>query len=314
MKRQYGGCEDGGRYRACLIEGLKASKTCVFEVDCENRRCTVFENAEDIFGLAGACILHDVRSFSRRSRWEYEKACADYFSLPDEAAVIHKAFNKIRQGECAVYEARMKARDSEPVWCRLQLKPLVKNGVMVRLTGTIVNIGDIKSQTEMLMHQSMRDLSTGLYNKATTVRMIRDTLQHAAGDTHALFVVDLDDFKTANDTFGHFTGDEIIQHVGEHLQCLFRRNDIIGRFGGDEFLVLMKHIPCKEAAVRKAAQLLEEDNPCAVGKSIGVAFYPEDGQDFNTLFRHADKALYRAKAVKNTYVLYGDASSRLCPL
>lgn len=315
MKRQYQNSIDSERYRACLIGGLKASQTCVFEIDCRTWQCTVLENAEDVFGIPGPEILCGLQPIRRRSLREYEADCVACFVHPEDADTVLEAFQKARRGQPAVCEARIKAGPTEPVWCRLRLVPFMEKGILNRLMGAIMNIGDIKSQTEKLMHQSMRDLSTGLYNKATTVRLIRDTLQHTDdGDAHALFVVDLDDFKTANDTFGHFTGDEVIQHVGEHLQCLFRRNDILGRFGGDEFLVLMKHIPCKEAAVRKAAQLLEKDNPCAVGKSIGIAFYPEDGEDFGTLFCHADKALYQAKAIKNTYVLYGGARSRLCPV
>lgn len=130
----------------------------------------------------------------------------------------------------------------------------------------------------------------------------------------AFFLIDIDNFKNVNDTLGHAKGDEVIHEISQRIISLFRSDDILGRIGGDEFVVFMKHTP-KDVAERKAILLCEalrmelsNTKECVlVSATIGIALSPTDGLDFITLYQHGDEALYRIKNEgKNNYGFYGE--------
>ena len=119
----------------------------------------------------------------------------------------------------------------------------------------------------------------------------------------ALLVIDLDDFKRINDSLGHVVGDRLLQQVAERLKECVRETDTIGRLGGDEFVILLTDIPDVGAAERVAQKILArfeepvviDENKLGVTFSIGASLYPEDGEDFDTLLKKADAAMYSAK-------------------
>ena len=133
------------------------------------------------------------------------------------------------------------------------------------------------------------------------------------GERAGLLVLDLDNFKMVNDTYGHLYGDAFLARVGTSLRRLFRPSDVIGRIGGDEFLILMKAIPSETMLRERCEQLLvtfrelfEDMAPnLDVSFSVGAAVVPDHGTNYNDLFKHADEALYRTKSNgKNGYKLY----------
>lgn len=288
------------RYKERLLIGLKAAKICVFEVDLKSQLYTFFENAEDIFEVSGEIILKEVESFSSLSPSDYQKEVLNYFAHPDDFDTIKKAFQSIFKGLPMTYEARMKAGDTEFVWCKLDVQPIIEGGIPVRMIGVITDISSLKSFTQALENKTMLDV----YHKAAVESLICEALSSAVDKSHALMVIDLDNFKKANDVYGHLIGDSIIKSVSNHLKRIFRHSDIIGRFGGDEFIVLMKNITNLEDVLSKARQILISDNPYQVTKSIGISLFPDNGNDYETLFYYADIALYDAKKTKNTYVLF----------
>ena len=118
----------------------------------------------------------------------------------------------------------------------------------------------------------------------------------------ALFIIDLDHFKEANDTFGHQYGDRILVEFAVTIRHLFRIQDCVGRFGGDEFIVMIagpltNEIICKKAVqIQDAAKGTEvEGKIVGISASIGIAIAPLHGKDYETLFKQADKALYCVK-------------------
>ena len=176
------------------------------------------------------------------------------------------------------------------------------DGKIIRSIGILLDIDDRKRETIRLRYRSERDSLTGLYNKAACFANISDYLkQGGANRIHAVLMIDFDDFKTVNDTFGHQYGDAILSGIGKGMRRLFRESDVVGRIGGDEFLVFMKDL-VDEAIVREKASalcnLFRELYPLEKGKisgSVGVAFYPKDGRSYEELLRKADLALYGAK-------------------
>ena len=153
---------------------------------------------------------------------------------------------------------------------------------------------------------------TKIYNARTARQQAETYLRHFT-EGCALLIVDLDDFKQINDHYGHMFGDEVLVKAAETIKNLFRSLDIVGRIGGDEFLVLMKDISDQEIVRKRCEQLNEEFHEIykehlgenRLSCSIGVAFSPSHGDSYVELFHCADKALYEAKALgRDQYVFY----------
>lgn len=159
------------------------------------------------------------------------------------------------------------------------------------------------------------DLLTGLTNKLATERKIKEYMAQNPTSQSMLFVLDVDNFKKINDTMGHAFGDEVLRSLGQQIGAIFRATDIIGRIGGDEFMIFLKGVSDKES-VRKEAKKVEyffknfqagEYVKYAATASIGVAIFPQEGNDFETLYKAADQGLYKAKKRgKNQLAFYKD--------
>ena len=157
-----------------------------------------------------------------------------------------------------------------------------------------------------LVHQAHHDALTGLPNRVLLEDRLGLALAQARrhGTELALLVLDLDGFKVINDTLGHGAGDQLLQDVADRLARAIRASDTLARLGGDEFAVILHPVPGPQAAARVAEKLLAcfqepfrvDGVPHTVSASMGLAFCPQDGEDGATLLRHADAAMYRAKA------------------
>ena len=205
------------RYKERLQIALTAAKICIFEVDLLQQLYTYFENAEVIFGISGEKILKDVQPFSKLEPVEYRKAASAYFSHPEDEAVIEKAFKDILRGKESTYEARMRAGGSGYVWCRIHATPIIENGVPARMVGVIADISDLREQTENLKKAVNMDAFTELFNKEYAIGLISEILRKSKDLNHALLILDIDNFKNYNDTFGHSEGDKVIKAVSRKI-------------------------------------------------------------------------------------------------
>lgn len=155
-----------------------------------------------------------------------------------------------------------------------------------------------------------KDAGTGLFNKKAATEYAVEKL-HLAKDTVCwLLIIDIDDFKNVNDSFGHLFGDQVIYKVADTLRSHVSLRGIVGRFGGDEFFVLLDKVKDREDLKTLLKSITKElavayDPKLKVTLSIGVSQYPKDGRDFSELFGKADKALYIAKEKgKNRHIIY----------
>lgn len=187
------------------------------------------------------------------------------------------------------------------------------------------NIEEEKVKEEELRKKAELDPLTGLYNRAASVLRIEQNLARTAenGGIGALLMLDIDNFKQINDTYGHVYGDAVLSELAGKLTGLFRKEDIVGRLGGDEFIVYLQNIPEKEAALKKARQVCKTmqtvysslDRECILSCSLGVAFSPYHGIHFDALYQRADSALYHAKlSGKNQIAVYYGALSQHLPV
>ena len=183
----------------------------------------------------------------------------------------------------------------------------------VRMLVCRQNIDDEKAREQRLFEQMQRDPLTGLLNKAAAQRRIEKLLDDVPDKTFAFFILDIDDFKKVNDRFGHDAGDAALARFGEVLHGQFRAYDMVGRIGGDEFVAFVP-VQDEQAARAKAAKLVEalrvtvqaSAGPCAMSATVGVALGKGAHTDFESIYRCADQALYRAKAAgKNRFDIYG---------
>lgn len=163
-----------------------------------------------------------------------------------------------------------------------------------------------------LYTKSSTDLLTGLLNKVSFENEVKEFLAKRKGDTEcALFIFDFDNFKHINDNYGHQTGDEVIKFFGYVLHRSFRNSDIVGRIGGDEFMVLLTNSADKNFFKDRCTNILHELRVAEVGRaksfsaSIGIAVDTEGDAGFDELYSTADRALYQAKENgKACFVLY----------
>lgn len=172
---------------------------------------------------------------------------------------------------------------------------------------------------EELIQAAQTDEMTGLLNRAASWNKIQEYLStEGSNGSHALFMIDLDDFKLVNDTYGHKAGDMLLTKMAAAIKSCFRENDIVGRIGGDEFFVLAKNMSDQDSICDRAEYLLDisraiyATHTTAIGSvSIGISRYPRDGQHPDDLYEKADEALYKAKGIgKNRFVFSSDKQTQ----
>lgn len=180
----------------------------------------------------------------------------------------------------------------------------------------------LKLKQEELSYIASHDSLTNLFNRRKFEELLEKSIANSARTKSlmALLLIDLDNFKTTNDTFGHVHGDELLRQFTSRLNLLIRKGDILSRVGGDEFTLITPNIRSPSSARQLAERVLNEwNNPYTLnGKlitasvSIGISIYPNDGKTTRDLLRKADMAMYKAKRTgKNSYQFYTEQLSFL---
>ncbi|MBW4652857.1 MAG: PAS domain S-box protein [Kaiparowitsia implicata GSE-PSE-MK54-09C] len=202
-----------------------------------------------------------------------------------------------------------------------------EGSILVAIAASIGSAIKRQHTEEKMRHQAFHDSLTGLPNRHLFSRCLSQTLAQAerTEDMFAVLFLDLDHFKTINDTLGHAVGDELLRQATQRMTQCLRVEDTIARWGGDEFTLLLPTLKHPEDAARVAQRIAEsllpsfrlEDHDLHVSCSIGIAIYPNSGSDAQALLKNADTALYRAKDQgRNNYQFFTDllnqqASERL---
>ncbi len=181
-----------------------------------------------------------------------------------------------------------------------------RDGRISNYIGVFIDITEKKRDQERIHHLALYDILTGLPNRDNFHERLKHVIQRSRRNrsTFALMYIDMDNFKTINETLGHRTGDQLILEMSERIQDMIRENDELARLGGDEFTLITEGIGDSSGASSVAKKILDTlDDPFILNEkeyyvtvSIGICLYPEDGEDVETLMRNADAALYRAKA------------------
>ncbi len=187
-------------------------------------------------------------------------------------------------------------------------------GVVIHVVAKLHDITKYVKQLQDLTQKATHDDLTGLYNMSAMIDLVTEYIETNKKTASCAFCfIDIDNFKSINDTFGHIYGDNVLKEISQFLKKSFRTCDYIARFGGDEFVVFLKDIISDEVLSNKlhtfCADLKrvynKDGKKIEISASIGVSLYPQNGENFETLCKNADTALYRIKRTqKGTFSYY----------
>jgi diguanylate cyclase (GGDEF)-like protein/PAS domain S-box-containing protein len=227
-------------------------------------------------------------------------------SLRHDPAFFRRLFGAIDARGCWEGEMWCVRRDGEEELLHMTLSAVRgEDGAMRNYAASFVDITERRLAEQRVRHLAEHDLLTDLPNRALLRTRTEAAIERARRDGRriALMFADLDRFKNVNDSLGHAVGDQLLRRYARRLLSLLRTADLVGRQGGDEFVVLLPDLDDTEDASRVAVKLLQAmRSPFPMGTrellvtcSIGIALYPDNGADFETLMRNADTAMYAAK-------------------
>jgi len=221
----------------------------------------------------------------------------------------------VLDGKKKMIELRFLLSGGETRWTQNLVIPLLNaSGALVGVKGLVIDVSEQKQREEKMRYMAFYDALTGLPNRA----MFKDHFSRllARGQYFqqkvALVFIDLDNFKSVNDRWGHDTGDQLLREVASRLKSVLRGTDLLARIGGDEFVVLLTRVA--PLSLNQVAQRILEaladpmvinGHTLRISASLGISIWPDDGEDVDTLVKNADEAMYAAKrSGKNSFRLY----------
>lgn len=304
--------EKGEKLLFCVITDITEQKNILQALQREKERYSlIIENSNDIiFDIDFA--KHQfvcASSFAKVFQWQPSTDLRDIvYSREHVVEEDYPVLEKIRQqmrakGKSITAKLRILKADGHYIWMKISLLRVSNVDEPQKYLGRLLNIDRQMRENEALRLQSQTDALTELLNKATFEIMVKAQLAKDEVVEGALFFIDLDNFKTLNDTLGHLSGDEALRDFSDKLRQCFRSDDLLGRFGGDEFCAFVANLPA--AIVRKKAQELAKalnkeygngTKKVNLSASIGVALFNVQMRDYDKLLEQADQALYDVKS------------------
>ncbi len=304
--------------RECFIEADEAQggeyyKNISFQYDVQKGNMVFSETVKSQIGMK-MCYDHFIEHLKRGN-----------VVFEGDWNVLKNVYKQCRTDTLAIKaQLRLLTTNDRYGWFELYCNPLwdEQRKKCLKITGTLININALRQmQSEAIAwrERARKDPLTKLYNRVIFREKVVALLKQCK--TGALIFIDVDHFKKVNDTLGHAIGDDVLMTVAKRLCHSFReKEDVIARYGGDEFVVFVKDMPSYEALQRKLEQLKETlhekyvraEVSWNITGSIGAAMYPNDAKDYKTLLERADSALYVSKKKgRNQFTLYADCKENV---
>ncbi|MCC0708216.1 diguanylate cyclase [Clostridioides sp. ES-S-0190-01] len=306
-------------YQKLLSKSTEDLYENIFEIDVTNNKagCEDANRYFKEFGLSLSTPYDEALYIIAKGqiKEEYAQGYLDTFLPENVLKCYNSGINNIS------YDFLIKRDEENYHWMRITARIFFwTSDESVRMISYRENIDEEKNRELLLLERSQRDSLTGLYNKGVTEDFISTFLKSDKNQNseHIFLIFDIDDFKNVNDRYGHAFGDFIISEFALELKSQFREDDIVGRIGGDEFVVLIKDFNSSNYVIMDKLERFcskinqkrfAEHEEFSISCSIGVAIYPEHGCKYSELYEKADQALYYTKGHgKNSFHIFGDDS------
>ena len=291
---------DANKYRSYL----SMYKNYYFDYDVENDCFTVFRYMSLKATILIKCRLE-----------EFHECMQKFYEKEEDRNEFEKFYQNIA-GSVQNFDCVLKAPDvkNHSVLQKISIegKVLYKYNKQRMVIGIVTVLGESNDNLPYYSTAAGKDSATGLLNKRACNEYIRDAIA-ANNEKHYLAVVDIDNFKNINDTYGHLFGDEVIEKIAIIMSSCLNGRGIVGRFGGDEFLIFTNWIKTEEqfrAVLTSMRQKIfsafeQKGKDIHITLSVGISQFPDDGNAYEELFEKADRCLYIAKNKgKNRYIIY----------
>jgi len=278
--------------------------------ESEQKFRLITEHSSDLIRIIDETGIIRYASPSHKTILGYEPEELEGKSLftilhPDDIPFVQKRL-RYKKKERDSLEYRTKTKQGNYVWIESHTSSIFdENDQFVHYIAVARDISERKAYEEKLEQMAFYDALTGVANRRFFQEQLVKQIEQAKQNNtrFALMYLDFDRFKWVNDVLGHDVGDELLRNFVARLKACLSESDIIGRWGGDEFTVLLSRVQSKEEAAQVAQQIIEnmqipwniKNYEFILTSSIGIAFYPEDGQTVEELLSHGDQALYQAK-------------------
>lgn len=263
------------------------SRDILFEGDCQKGTIEIGD--------------HYMEGFEDLKNRPVQMVTGEHYIAKEDWAKLHAGYEEMLDtGKDINMDFQIQSEDHHIIWMRIIASVLYDQyGRPHRVIGKLTNIDEEKKKNNELVKKAELDSLTDIYNRRTVEFFINQFLSGEGADgCHSLLILDVDDFKNINDTLGHLAGDQALIDLVANIRNNIRRSDIIGRIGGDEFVVFLKDMvddDQMEAITQKISQAVLRSQNLPINLSVGAARYPCDGMDFQQLYGYADAAMYHEK-------------------
>lgn len=286
-----------------------------FEIALQHVVCEVFDYnfaSQEINMMESEAKHLNTNSILKKGVYRLEDC---NFVLPEYKDMFFKLFKRVKEGSLSE-NAIIKMIDLQGLerWKKVTLTSLKDdNGVSIRAVGTFEDMTEETEKEMELKEKAEIDFLTGIYNRRAIERIVEESIHSGDLKGQAVFLLDLDKFKKVNDVYGHIEGDKLLRTIAQTLRKLLNEDGIIGRLGGDEFIIYLSKMESYEKVQKLAASCCEEVRKIAKEKkewkditvSIGIAVAENEQEDFQKLYNKADLAVYKAKEEgRNCFVFY----------
>ncbi len=291
------------------ISKLPKDKTMSFE---HNLTKDTERTASSTFGLTKEewekSTFNEISALVAAKQLHREDA-AQFVAFVNKERVLAAFYNGISE---ETEDFRMKpAGHKKYLWYRVTLRmgeyPSTKD---VKVFITFEDIDEEKRTALRQQERLKEDPLTKILNRGAFAERVEEIIKEDPCAKHAVIMIDLDNFKLVNDNFGHVRGDEVLTETAQKLASMLRSGDVVGRIGGDEFMVCLKCVPDRNVIEKRAKSICEnlvtEISPeVTISGSLGIAMYPNDGVIFEELYQNSDTAVYKAKDLgRNCWEFY----------
>ena len=299
------------KYEAFAVQNQKIQTDLRWEMEryrilSESAGAVIFD-----YNVLGDIMVYDRCLPGHAASWQTVTGfCGKYpiekLAAPESQEYYRKIFHEMTsRASSGVLEYKGFCEEGVYHWLRVVYVSMAdEQGNVYRIIGRAEDIEKQQEEKAELKNRAEKDQLSGLLNRAATEEQINALLsEQTAEECHAFLLFDIDNFKQVNDTRGHVLGDALLRKVGSILRDTFRTSDVVGRIGGDEFVAFLGHmgdrgeietcIAVIQKRIREVSLMMGLEDVSSF--SVGAALAPEHGQDFATLYREADIALYRAK-------------------